>query len=185
MSNHHQNEFLGFGATAPPSVVPGCLYGRIFFPPIKTNGGVPVEAPYGLRKAEAQLIIEGFQVLTVNPDHLHRYIDAAHVLGVYAMDPFGLGPASSTFAKILGAREACSARYFRILLEKPEVMRAKRRGLRIIVGGPGTWQFKCRPEFLDEHGIDCVVGGEARRLLANFLEGRLTARNCPDSTMSM
>ena len=77
MSNHRENEFFGFGATAPPNVVPEWLYKQLFFPPIKTKSGMPVEAPYGLRKVEAQLMNEGFSVLTVDPDHLNRYIDDA------------------------------------------------------------------------------------------------------------
>jgi len=138
-----------------------------------------VEAPYGLRKVEAQLIIEGFKVLTVDPDRLGLYIDTAHVLGVYTMDPFGLGPASTTLTKILKARETCSAKYFRSLLEKPEVLRAKRRGLKIIVGGPGAWQFRRRLEFVNEHGIDCVIEGEAEKVVGELLRRALNNQELP------
>jgi len=31
MSNHNKNEFLGFGATAPPDVLPERLHRRLFF----------------------------------------------------------------------------------------------------------------------------------------------------------
>ena len=112
MSNHRQNEFLGFGATAPPNVVPEWIYKQLFFPPIKTNSGMPVEAPYGLRKVEARLMNEGFSVLTVDPDH-----------------------ASTTFARILRTGETYTAKYFRTSLEKPDVERTKKPGLKIIVGG--------------------------------------------------
>jgi hypothetical protein len=135
MSNYHCNEFLGFGSTAPPNVVPEWLFRKLFFPPIKTRGGIPVEAPYGLRKIEAQLMDEGLDVLTVDPDHLGLYIKEAKVLGIHVMDPFGLGPASSTFARILNTAEPYLAKHFRLLLEKPEVKVAKKRGLRIIGGG--------------------------------------------------
>jgi hypothetical protein len=70
MSDYHKNEFIGFGTCAPPNVIPNWLYSFLFFPPIKTRKGIPVAAPYGLRKIEAKLLSEGFNVLTVDPDHL-------------------------------------------------------------------------------------------------------------------
>jgi len=85
MSNYRNDEFLGFGTTAPPNIVPEWFFKLLFFPPIKTVNGTPTQAPYGLRKVETQLLNEVFEVLTVNPDNL----------------PLSLGPASSTFVRIL------------------------------------------------------------------------------------
>ncbi|RLI40889.1 radical SAM protein, partial [Candidatus Bathyarchaeota archaeon] len=124
MSDYHHHEFVGFGTCAPPNVIPDWLYSWLFFPPIKTKNGIPVAAPYGLRKVEAQLIKEGIDVLTVDPDHLDKYIDDAEVLGIHVMDPFGLGPASSTFAAVL-KKEPFLAKHFRLLLENPIIRRAK------------------------------------------------------------
>jgi radical SAM superfamily enzyme YgiQ (UPF0313 family) len=178
MSDYHHNEFIGFGTCAPPNVIPDWLYSWLFFPPIKTKNGVPVAAPYGLRKIEAQLLIEGFDVVVVDPDHLWKYIDEAKVLGIHVMDPFGLGPASSTFAAIL-KKEPFLAQHFRMLLEKPEVKAAKRRGLKIIVGGPGVWQFKYRPEFVKRHGIDCIIDGEAEKVVGKIVRAALNDEELP------
>jgi radical SAM superfamily enzyme YgiQ (UPF0313 family) len=178
MSDYHHNEFIGFGTCAPPNVIPDWLYKFLFFPPIKTNGGVPVAAPYGLRKIEAQLQMEGFDVVTVDPDHLAKYINEAKVLGIHVMDPFGLGPASSTFASIL-QKEPFLAQHFRELMEKPEIKRAKRRGLKIIVGGPGVWQFKYRQEFVEKHGIDCIIEGEAEKVIGKILQAALNNESLP------
>jgi len=178
MSDYHRHEFVGFGACAPPNFIPDWLYAFLFFPPIKHRNGIPVAAPYGLRKVEAQLLKEGFNVLTVDPDHLGGYIDEAKVLGIHVMDPFGLGPASSTFSTIL-KKEPFLARYFRLLLEKPEVRRAKRRGLKIIVGGPGVWQFLYRPSFLKKYGIDCVVDGEAEKVIGRFVRMAIRGEELP------
>lgn len=179
MSDYHSHEFVGFGACAPPNVVPSWFYSFLFFPPIKTNKGVPVAAPYGLRKIEAQLINEGFDVLTVDPDHLSEYLDEAKVLGIHVMDPFGLGPASTTFTAIF-KREPFLAQYFRILMEKPEIKRVKKRGLKIIVGGSGVWQFRYKPEFAKEHGIDCIVDGEAEKIIGKLVEAALNDEQLPE-----
>ena len=179
MSNYHRNEFIGFGATAPPNVVPEWFYQALFFPPIKTHNGTPVEAPYGLRKIEAQLLNEGFNVLTVDPDHLNRYLPDAKVLGIHVMDPFGLGPASTTFVRILNTGESYLAKYFREMLEKPEIRVAKKQGLKIIIGGPGAWQFKYRPKFVNTHGIDCVIEGEAEKVVGKLFRKALNGEDLP------
>jgi len=178
MSDYHRNEFVGFGTCSPPNFVPEWFYRLLFFPKIKTKNGIPVAAPYGLRKIEAQLLKEGFDVLTVDPDHLDKYIDDAKALGIHVMDPFGLGPASSTFAAIL-KKEPYLAKYFRLLLEKPEIKKAKRRGLKIIIGGPGVWQFKYRPEFVKKHGIDCIIDGEAEKVVGKIFRMALNGDELP------
>jgi len=48
---------------------------------------------YGLRKVEAQLLNGGDEILTADLDNVGYYLDEAKVLGIYVMDPFGLGPA--------------------------------------------------------------------------------------------
>lgn len=178
MSEYHHNIFVGFGTCAPPNVIPNWLYKRLFFPPIKTKDGIPIAAPYGLRKIEAQLLSEGFNVLTVDPDHLGKYINEAKVLGIHVMDPFGIGPASSTLATIL-KKEPFLAQYFRVLMEKPEIQEAKNRGLKIVLGGPGVWEFKYRPEFVKEHGIDCIIVGEAEKVVGKIFRAALDDDDCP------
>jgi len=172
MSDYHGNEFLGFGTCAPPYFVPDRLYSYLFFPNMKTKHGIPSAAPYGLRKTEAQLLKEGFNVATVSPNHLKRFIGEAKVLGIHTMDPFGLGPASSTLAALL-KKEPFLAKHFKGLLSKPEVVEAKKRGLKVIVGGPGAWQFQFRPEFVENNGIDCIVEGEAERVIGKVVKAAL------------
>lgn len=178
MSDYHHNEFLGFGTCAPPNFIPNWLYGFLFFPPIKTKDGIPVAAPYGLRKIEAQLLSEGFDVLTVSPEHLEKYIKEAKVLGIHVMDPFGLGPASSTFASIL-KKEPFLASYFHALVGSSEIKEAKKRGLKIVVGGPGVWQFRYRPKFVEKYGIDCIIDGEAEKVVGKIFKAALNGENLP------
>ena len=80
MSNYHNNEFLGFGTCAPPNFIPEWLYSYLFFPRLKSKQGVPKAAPYGLRKTEAQLLKEGFNVKTVSPNHLGSFLKDAKIL---------------------------------------------------------------------------------------------------------
>lgn len=178
MSDYRRNEFLGFGTCAPPNFIPDWLYRWLFFPTMKTKQGRPVAAPYGLRKIEAQLLSEGFNVETVAPAHLNKHLDNAKVLGVHVMDPFGLGPASSTFAFVLG-KEPFLAQYFRKLMSNPEIEKARKRGLKVVVGGPGAWQFRYREEFVKQHGIDCIVEGEAERIIGKIFRMAVHGEELP------
>jgi len=172
MSNYHNNEFLGFGTCAPPNFIPEWLYSYLFFPSLKTKKGLPTAAPYGLRKTEAQLLKEGFQVETVSPNHLDNYLNNAKVLGIHTMDPFGLGPASTTLAALF-KKEPYLAKHFHTLLNSPELTKAKQKGLKVIVGGPGAWQFKYREKAIKELGIDCVVEGEAENIVGKIFRTAL------------
>lgn len=178
MSDYRRNEFLGFGTCVPPNFIPDWLFRWLFFPPIATNNGKPFAAPYGLRKIEAQLLSEGFNVSTVAPSGLGKYLADAKVLGIHVMDPFGLGPASSTFAYIL-KKEPFLARHFHSLMASSEVRKAKRNGLKIIVGGPGVWQFKYRPKTVEEYGIDCIVEGEAEKTIGWIFQAALNDEILP------
>jgi radical SAM superfamily enzyme YgiQ (UPF0313 family) len=178
MSDYHRNEFLGFGTCAPPNFLPEWLYSTLFFPSIKTLKGFPEAAPYGLRKIEAQLVSEGFQVLTVAPDHLEDYINEADIIGIHVMDPFGLGPASSTLATIL-KKEPYLAKHFHMLMEKPAVKKAKKNGVKIFVGGPGTWQFHFRPKFVKKYDIDCIIEGEAEKIIGKLVRAALNGKELP------
>ena len=178
MSDYQHNEFLGFGTCAPPNFIPDWLYRRFFFPPINTENGMPKAAPYGLRKIEAQLLNQGFNVTTIAPNHLKKHISEAKVLGIHVMDPFGLGPASSTLAFIL-KKEPFLAQYFRALMSATEIRKAKQHGLTIIVGGPGAWQFQYRPKSVEEYGIDCIVTGEAEKIIGNIVQAALNGEELP------
>jgi len=178
MSNYHNNEFLGFGTCAPSNFIPDWFYSFLFFPPIKSDKGMPTAAPYGLRKIEAQLLKEDFNVVTVNPDKLGEFSSKARIIGVYTMDPFGIGPASSTLAAIL-KKEPFLAQHFRGLLSSSAMRKAKANGAKIVVGGPGAWQFRYRPNFAERHGVDCVVEGEGETIIGNLFRAILNDERVP------
>jgi radical SAM superfamily enzyme YgiQ (UPF0313 family) len=178
MSNYHHNEFLGFGTCAPPNFIPAWLYSYLFFPPLKTSKGQPWAAPYGLRKTEAQLLKEGFKVETVSPIHLGNALKNAKVLGIHAMDPFGLGPASTTLASIF-KKEPYLAQHFQGLLKSPALLKAKKNGLKVIVGGPGAWQFKYREKSVKDLDIDCIIEGEGENVVGKIFKAALEGQELP------
>jgi len=178
MSDYHGNEFIGFGTCAPPNFIPEWAFSFLFFPPIRNSRGVPFAAPYGLRKIEAQLLKEGFNVVTVSPNHLKEHIEGAKIIGIHTMDPFGLGPASSTLAAIL-KKEPYLARYFQTLLNSPAIKEAKQKGTKIIVGGPGAWQFRTRPAFVEQNGIDCIVDCESENIIGEVFRSVLNGKDLP------
>lgn len=178
MSNYHHNEFLGFGTCAPPNFIPEWLFSYLFFPPLETKKGQPWMAPYGLRKTEAQLLQDGFDVKTVSPMNLKRHLKDVKALGIHTMDPFGLGPASSTLAALF-KKEPYLAKHFHQLLLSPAIKEAKRNGLKIIVGGPGAWQFRYRQEAQRELGIDCVVEGEAENVVGKLFTAAAENQELP------
>ena len=178
MSNYHNNEFLGFGTCAPSNFIPDWFYSFLFFPPLKSDMGKSTAAPYGLRKTEAQLLKEGFNVVTVNPDKLAGFTTEARIIGIHTMDPFGIGPASSTLAAIL-KKEPFLAQHFRGLVNSSAMRKAKANGAKIVVGGPGAWQFRYRPAFAEEHGIDCIVEGEAENIIGPLFRAILNGESVP------
>jgi radical SAM superfamily enzyme YgiQ (UPF0313 family) len=178
MSNYHHNEFLGFGTCAPPNFIPSWLFSYLFFPPLETSEGHPWTAPYGLRKTEAQLIKEGFDVDTVSPSSLKKHLKHAKVLGVHTMDPFGLGPASTTLSALF-KKEPYLAKHFQWLLRSPEIIKAKRNGLKILVGGPGAWQFRYREKYVKDFGINCVVEGEGENVVGKLFKAALEGQDLP------
>ena len=131
-----------------------------------------------MRKIEAQLLKEGFDVVTVSPEQLGKYINGAKIVGIHTMDPFGLGPASTTLASIF-KKEPFLAKHFHELINNPTIREAKKNGLKVIVGGPGAWQFRYRPQFIEEKAIDCVVEGEAENVIGKIIRATLEGEKLP------
>ena len=53
-------------------------------------------------------------------------------------------------------------------MHDPEIKKAKSNGLKVIVGGPGAWQFRYREKAVKDFGIDCVVEGEAENVIGKL-----------------
>ena len=64
-------------------------------------------------------------------------------------------------------------------MENPAIRRAKRQGLKIIIGGPGVWQFQYKPDFVEKYGIDCIVDGEAEKVIGKLVQAALRDEELP------
>jgi radical SAM superfamily enzyme YgiQ (UPF0313 family) len=171
MSNHHGKEFLGFGTTTPPYLLPETVYKSLFFPDMPVDEhGYPQQAPYGMRKIESSLLDAGFDARIVHPSHLDKYMPGeAKVLMISGHDYFGLNPPSSTFGGIM-RKETLNCTNFKRMMTQPHVIEARKQGMKIIAGGPCAWQISPPTqmklpwigEFVSSFGgVDCVVEGEA------------------------
>lgn len=180
MSNHHGKEFLGFGATGAPVLLPRGVWMYLFAPKMRVDSrGRPHQAPYGMRKIEAALQDAGFDAQIVDPDHLDRHLTDAKVLLISHHDYFGFGPPSSTFASIFKMKTV-NALSFEEFMEKPEIRAAKKRGLKIIAGGPAAWQWSYREEERKRWGVDTVVEGEGEKIVVDLVERALRGEKLPE-----
>lgn len=180
MSNHHRKEFLGFMATGPAIGLPERLWLWLAAPKPKVDKlGRPVEAPYGLRKIEAKLLELGFNAAIVDPDHIGKHLDSVKVLLVGHHDFFAYGPPSSEWWMLTG-KEPVNRVSFRRFMESPAVRKARRKGARIIVGGPAAWQWLWELDAWRRWRVDTVVDGEAERIIGELVEKALDGEPLPD-----
>ncbi|MFX1540791.1 MAG: B12-binding domain-containing radical SAM protein [Promethearchaeota archaeon] len=129
------------------------------------ENGRAMVAPYGLRKAEALLLNNGFDesdIAVVHPKNLNRFIGSAtRAIGISSMDPLGIAYVSLTYSNMFAlGSEPRNRVEFRKLLRKTSIAKVHDRGqAKVIVGGAGAWQV-AGDEARNTLGIDCVITGE-------------------------
>jgi radical SAM superfamily enzyme YgiQ (UPF0313 family) len=151
---------------------------RILADPPKLDGnGQPIRAPYGLRKVESCLVraYGRDEVVIADPRHLDRCIDGdTEVVGLHSMDPLGLGPVSMSFT-MGGTLTPYTKAMF---LEMLDGAKRPNRRYKIVLGGPGSWQFDYRDGLQERLGIDHIVHGECDHLVGEIFE-RVKAEDAP------
>ncbi len=179
MSDYHGREFLGFLSTAPPVLLPEKLWVWLACPRMRVDEyGRPWQAPYGLRKIEAALQEAGFRAAVIDPDYVWPYLRRAKILMIGHHDYFGYGHPSSEWWSLTG-REPLDRRSFVELISQPEIWEAKRRGLKIVVGGPAVWQWEVEPGALEKWPVDVLVDGEAEEVVVKIAERLLNGEEVP------
>jgi len=137
--------------------------------PTLNGDGQPLRAPYGLRKIEAGLV-KAFgrqSVIVADPRYLDRYIDDdTEVVGLHSMDPLGLGPVSMSFT-MGGTLTPYTKAMFLDMVNKAQ---RPGRKYKVILGGPGAWQFDYREGLQQALGIDHIVNGETDHFIHEIFE---------------
>lgn len=137
------------------------------------KNGVPKFAPLSIRKLEGTLQEKGYKVKVVLPEYITRYLSRTRTLGISTQDPMGKA-FSPVYLHMLCASQKVSRVEFRKLITMSSVQRARRNGLKVLVGGPGTWQLD---QGLKE--VDCIVGGESERILPDLLDRIRKGKDIP------
>ncbi len=145
------------------------VYRILADPPKLDANGQPIRAPYGLRKVEAGLVkaVGRDEVVVAPPQLVDRYItDDTEVVGLHTMDPLGLGPVSMSFTMGGVLTPYTKAKF----LELAAKAQRPGRKYKVILGGPGAWQFDNRPGLQEELGIDHLVYGECDHFIADIFD---------------
>lgn len=137
--------------------------------------------PHGLRIIES-LLLQRFSpddVAVCYPDQLHLFVgEDTRAVGIHAHNPLGITFATDVYAHFYGRGiEPINAAEFRKLILHPALRRHKPH-LKIIVGGPGSWQI-AKKELQDEWLIDCLVDGEAEDVALSLFEAAVRGEPLP------
>ncbi|MCL5731444.1 MAG: B12-binding domain-containing radical SAM protein [Candidatus Thermoplasmatota archaeon] len=156
---------LDFLPSAPSRAVPASIYKFLKgpAPPVKPNGEL-LYAPYSIRKLEAALLtrFDRKDVAVAHDDYLSNFIDEkTEVIGISTMDPLGVGPTTMSYYALMGGKMMAWVRKdWDALMEK--VNRARKgKKAKLIVGGPGVWEFTILRDEIDKYNFDYIFQGEA------------------------
>ncbi|MEM0158537.1 MAG: radical SAM protein [Thermoplasmataceae archaeon] len=156
---------LDFLPCAPSQSIPGPIYKFLKgpAPPVLPNGEL-VYAPYALRKLEAALLrrFPKKDVAVAHEDYLENFIkDDTEIIGVSTMDPLGAGPTTMSYYALFGGEMmAWVRREWDALIDKINRLRAGKKA-KLIVGGPGVWEFTVLRDEIDKYNFDYIFQGES------------------------
>ncbi|MHB1507325.1 MAG: B12-binding domain-containing radical SAM protein [Cuniculiplasma sp.] len=156
---------LEFLPCAPGRAVPERIYKflRGAVPPAKPSGEA-LFAPYSLRKLEAALLTRfpKEEVAVAHEDHLEDFIkDDTEIIGVTTMDPLGIGPTTMSYYALFGGNlDAWVRRDWDTLMERINNARRGKKA-KLLIGGPGVWEFTILRDEIEKYKFDYVFQGEA------------------------
>jgi radical SAM superfamily enzyme YgiQ (UPF0313 family) len=165
---------LDFLPSAPIEGVPKPVYKFLQGKPYKPNlDGSTSVTSYALRKVEAALLqkFPRSEVVVAHEAYLDRFIkDDTEVIGVNTMDPLGTGPVTMSYITLLKSKKgAWVTQGWLKLMKKINALR-KGKKAKIVVGGPGVWDFTLFPDELEKENIDYAFQGEAEDIIADLFE---------------
>ncbi|MBX8632426.1 MAG: B12-binding domain-containing radical SAM protein [Thermoplasmata archaeon YP2-bin.285] len=165
---------LDFLPCAPSNVLPEVFYDYLkgSFSPALPDGRVKY-APYSVRKLEAALLSRNRRedVAVAHEDHLENFIrDDTEIIGVSTMDPLGTGPLTVSYMILFESTGYPWVRreWYRLMSRINAVRKGKKA--KLVVGGPGVWEFTLFPEELERCGIDYAFQGESDDVVCDLFE---------------
>ncbi len=168
ITNHHGKMFIGFMTTSPPIGLPEFVWKWIACPKMKTDKfGRPEQAPYGLRKIEAALQDAGFNAYVIDPDHLIKYVKDAKAIFIGHHDYFAMAAPSCEWHMIIG-KEPINLKSFKKFMEGKAMKVARKRNVKIIIGGPGAWQWLYNSEYINKWNISTIIDGEGEKIVVEI-----------------
>ena len=163
--------FGGMLSASQTTMVPGFIMKHMVAPCVESDGVRVRQAPLGLRRVEAALRNDGWdrnEVAVVRPEDLEDAVGPdTRIIALASGDPLGIGMNSTTMAGVLGG-EIYTSRWFRDLAERVAELRRRWPGICTVMGGPGAWQLKGRPEAREKLGVDHVVTGNCESNVAQL-----------------
>ncbi len=183
LSREYNNfPLLDFLPSAPSAAVPGFIYRFLKGSRTPDDNGRAVVAPYALRKLETALLAQNKKedVVIAHEDFIQSFVkDDTEIIGVYTMDPLGLGPLTMSFSLLFATHSKAWVRLeFEGLIAKVNRARVGKKA-KLVVGGPGVWELTVHPELLDELKIDYAFQGQAddiiNEVLADISSGGINA----------
>lgn len=172
MSEYNHNPAIAFAAGfSKPIFIPRHYLINFYKPTPKEDNFRVLYAPLGLRRIEASLIASGIfsrnDVAIVHPDKIDEAIsEDTKIVGIGVKDPLGLGYVSLTYSTLLGLGSSINKIEFMRLMKRIRKLKKKHK-FRVVVGGPGVWQFKLfnNGSVIDELGIDMIIDGEGEKIV--------------------
>ncbi len=174
--SHYRNfPLLTFLPCAPSEKVPGSVYNFL-----KGSQAPPLPnlearfAAYSIRKIEAALIRSGVRKEDIAVPH-HKYLENfitndTEIIAVSTMDPLGFGPLTMSYNVLFGSNHKPWVRVeWENLIKRLNRARAGKKA-KLIVGGPGVWEFTIEPAALEQEGIDFAVQGECDDIIKQVFE---------------
>ena len=166
--------FDGMLAASQTTTAPMALMGPLLLPRNRGN------APLGLRRVESALVAGGFSredVRLCTQEALPRAIGRkTRIIGLSAGEPGGGGMNSSTMSAVAGGRIWPQAAFETLARRVRDLRKQAHPAVKVVLGGPGTWQLAQDESLQRRLGIDHVVGGyvedEIALLFKQWIDGQ-------------
>ncbi|MCL5788525.1 MAG: B12-binding domain-containing radical SAM protein [Candidatus Marsarchaeota archaeon] len=179
--NYRNFPLLDFLPCAPSDAIPRAAYNYLKGSPTPAlPNGQAAYAPYSIRKLEAALIAHNpaDDIAVPHPDFIEDFIDEdTEVIGVSTMDPLGLGPLTMSYSVLFSSDSSPWIRneWYDLMARLNRARKGKKA--KLLVGGPGVWEFTMLPEEFSKSGADYAFQGEAddiaHLLFSQIAQGKL------------